>query len=192
MTQAREALKGKWGSAAVVYLILIVVSFGVGMIPVLGIIGQLLIAGPIALGTAMVYLSASKGGDIKPAGAFEGFNHFVNAFVAYVLVVLFTLLWTLLLIIPGIIASYAYAMTFFVLAENPDMPARDAIAKSKMLMKGNKWKLAFLSFRFIGWSILAVFTLGIGFLWLIPYMMVSFAKFYSDIKEVSATEAVSV
>ena len=83
--------------------------------------------------------------------------------------------------IPGIIASYRYAMTPYILLENPGMTANEAIKKSKELMQGNKWRLFCLQFSFIGWSILCVFTLGIGFLWLVPYMEAANAAFYREI-----------
>jgi len=95
---------------------------------------------------------------------------------------LFVFLWSLLLIIPGIIASLAYSMTFFILADEPELGASDALAKSKRMMRGYKWKYFCLNLRFIGWAILCVISLGIGFLWLIPYMQISYAKFYEDVK----------
>ena len=94
----------------------------------------------------------------------------------------------LLLIVPGIIAAYSYSMTFYILAEDKSISALDAIRKSKEIMKGNKWKLLCLSFRFFGWMLLAILTLGIGFIWLIPYMSVSFATFYDDIKNAQFQE----
>ena len=96
---------------------------------------------------------------------------------------IYTFLWSLLFVIPGIYAAYGYAMTPYILQENPEMTANEAIGKSKELMDGNRWRLFCLEISFIGWSLLCVlFTLGIGFLWLSPYMEASFAAFYREIK----------
>ncbi len=111
-----------------------------------------------------------------------GFNSFVRNFLAYVLVVIFVILWMILLIVPGIIAAYAYALTFFILADDPSISALNAIKKSKEMMRGNKWKLFCLFLRFIGWMILALCTFGVGFLWLMPYMQMTLVKFYEDVK----------
>ena len=97
----------------------------------------------------------------------------------------YILLWSLLLIIPGIIASYSYAMTDYILADHPELTPDEALARSKEMMTGNRWRLFCLQFSFIGWSILAALTLGIGGLWLTPYEHASTAAFY---REVSGTE----
>lgn len=84
-------------------------------------------------------------------------------------------------------------MTNYILIENKGMRVGEAIQKSKEIMRGNKWKLACLQGRFIGWSILCLFTFGIGFLWLYPYSVVSMAQFYDDIKRDSVdVEAISL
>ena len=98
---------------------------------------------------------------------------------------LYTLLWGLLLVIPGIIASYSYAMTEYILAEHPELTASEAIARSKDMMKGNRFRLFCLEFSFIGWTLLSALTLGIGHLWLTPYTQAAKAAFY---REVSGTE----
>ena len=95
---------------------------------------------------------------------------------------LFTALWTLLFIIPGIVKMFSYAMTPFILEENPDLTANEAIDRSRAMMKGHKFDLFWLFLSFIGWGILCVFTLGIGTLWLMPYMQTSMAAFYEDVK----------
>ena len=91
----------------------------------------------------------------------------------------------MLFIIPGIIASYSYAMTDYILAETPELTAKEAIERSKDMMEGNRWRLFCLEISFIGWGILSLLTLGIGSLWLTPYMEASMAAFY---REVSGTE----
>ena len=102
--------------------------------------------------------------------------------LAYILVGIYTILWLLLLIIPGIIAAISYSQTFFILADDNTLRPSEAIDKSKKMMDGYKLKYFYLCLRFLGLALLCVLTLGIGFLWLIPYMYVTCAKFYEDVK----------
>ena len=88
-----------------------------------------------------------------------------------------------MLIIPGIIAAYAYSMAFFIMADNPSVGALEAIRRSKAIMRGRKAKLFCLDLRFLGWGILCLLTLGIGFLWLVPYIQASHAHFYEDVRQ---------
>ena len=182
MKMARESLKGKWGLAIGTSVVYLLVILALQMIPFIGWIASLLISGPMALGFALFWLSLSRNQDAKLEQLFSGFNRFGTAFVAYLLMTIFTLLWMLLLIIPGIIAAYSYAMTYYIIIDDNSISASEAIKKSKKMMNGNKMKLFFLLCRFIGWALLCSLTFGIGYLWLIPYMQLSFAKFYEDIK----------
>lgn len=115
---------------------------------------------------------------------FGYFPHWKNAAIAHLLQFIYVVLWTLLFVIPGIMASYSYAMTPYILAENPEMAPKEAIARSKEMMYGNRWRLFCLHFSFIGWSILSALTMGIGNLWLTPYQQAAVAAFY---REVSGT-----
>ena len=118
---------------------------------------------------------------------FQYFPHWANAFCTRLLKGVYVFLWSLLFIIPGVMASYSYAMTEYILAEHPEMTAGEALAASKEMMNGNKWRLFCLQFSFIGWTILCAFTLGIGNLWLNPYKNAAVAAFY---REISGTEKV--
>jgi uncharacterized membrane protein len=182
MIQARESLKGRWGLAIggnVIYLILIVL---VQCIPKVGWIGHLILGGPLVFGWSLFFLSLSRRQEAQLAQLFEGFDKFVNALVAYLLMSLFIILWTFLFIIPGIIAALSFSQTFFILVENPQIPGREALRKSKTLMKGNRWKLFCLFGRFFGWFLLGILSLGIGFLWIMPYLATTLARFYDDLK----------
>lgn len=116
---------------------------------------------------------------------FAFFSYWKTTAVARLLQNLYVALWFLLFIIPGIIAPYSYAMTGYILAENPELSANEAISRSKEIMEGNRWRLFCLEFSFIGWDVLCAFTLGIGNLWLMPYKQAATAAFY---REVSGTE----
>lgn len=191
MAQARAQLSGKWGLAVGAVALVTVVKIATQIIPLANLVVPLLIAGPLALGIAIFILSIARGEEAKVSHIFSGFDRFGTALATYLLAVLFIILWTLLLIVPGIIAAFAYSQVWFILADNPEMKAQEAIATSKAMMMGNKWKLFCLGWRFFGWILLCIPTLGIGFLWLMPYMSVSFAKFYDDIKD-GSTETVEV
>lgn len=118
---------------------------------------------------------------------FHFFAHWKTAVAAAILRGVYVFLWSLLLIIPGIVAGYSYAMTNYILAEHPELAASEAIERSKQMMCGNRFRLFCLQFSFIGWELLCAFTLGIGNLWLTPYKQVATAAFY---REVSGTECV--
>ena len=116
---------------------------------------------------------------------FEYFTHWKTTTIARLLRALYVFLWSLLFIIPGIVAGFSYAMTDYILAEDPELTADEAISQSKSLMMGNKWRFFCLQFSFIGWDILATLAFGIGHLWLTPYKQAAYAAFY---REVSGTE----
>ena len=185
MQMARKSLKDKWGLAIgtfVVYMLIIgAIQTTTEFFPLVGLL-LLAISGPMALGIAIFSINISRNQDARLEQIFQGFNNFNTSLGAYLLMLLFTLLWTLLLIIPGIIAVLSYSMTFYILADDNSIGAMEAINKSKKMMNGYKWKYFCLGLRFIGWSLLCILTLGIGFLWLLPYMQVSMVKFYDDIK----------
>lgn len=188
MLKARESLKGHWGIAIGAVLLNAVLVYGIQIVPVAGAIISLLIAGAMALGLNTIMLALARSEETNIGHLFDGFSRFGTTLAALLLQTLFIILWMLLLIIPGVIAAYSYAMTFYILADDKSISAIDAIRKSKEMMNGNKWKLLCLSFRFFGWMLLAILTLGIGFIWLIPYMSVSFAIFYNDIKNTQSQE----
>jgi len=119
---------------------------------------------------------------------FGYFSFWKTAAIARLLRTVYIFLWSLLFIVPGVMAAYSYAMTGYILAEHPNMSAEEAIALSKQMMAGNRWRLFCLHISFIGWGLLsAILTFGIGDLWLTPYRQAAQAAFY---REVSGTEIV--
>lgn len=182
MQQARETLNGKWGVAVGGVAIYSVIVIAIDLVPVIGPLANLFIAGPLAGGMVIFSLALSRNQEAKFEQLLEGFNDFFKYVVAYWCIVLLILLWSLLLIVPGIIAAISYALTFFILADDSSISVGEALKKSKAMMMGNKWKYFCLGWRFFGWMLLCIPTLGLGFLWLAPYMQVSLAKFYDDLK----------
>ena len=182
MQQARESLAGKWGQAIGAMIVYMLLMIAIQLIPIAGAIIALLIGGPMAIGLATYSLALARNEDANINQLFEGFNKFGLALAAYFLMFVFIILWMLLLIIPGIIAALSYSMTFYIIADDETMDAMEAIDKSKAMMDGYKWKYFCLALRFVGWALLCILTLGIGFFWLMPYMQVTNAKFYEDVK----------
>lgn len=142
-----------------------------------------ILGGIIMVGYARFNLTMLDGEKPSIDAIFSGFSRWQTAACARLLMGLYVLLWSLLFVIPGIIASYSYAMTRFILADNPDMTASEAIRRSKQMMSGNRWRLFCLHLSFIGWSILATLAFGIGHLWLHPYKQAASAAFYLDLCE---------
>lgn len=85
--------------------------------------------------------------------------------------------------IPAIIAQYRYSMCFYILVDNPKVGIRQCIRESSEMMKGYKWKFFLLGLSFIGWGLLSCLTLGIGLLWLLPYMYTTYGNFYNELKK---------
>ena len=136
----------------------------------------------VKVGYAQFNLDLVDGQDARIETLSSYFPHFSTAVAASFLTGLYTLLWSLLLVIPGIMAGYSYAMTSYILAENPGISAGEAIRRSKKMMRGNRWRLFCLQFSFIGWQILcALIPKGIGQVVLSPYTEAANAAFYRDL-----------
>lgn len=186
MRAALESLKDKWGLAIGTFLIYSILSGAAGGLGAAGPVVGLILGGPFALGAALFSLSLSRGKAVALEQIFHGFNYFTTALAAYLLVFVYVLLWSLLLIVPGIIAALSYAMTFYIIADDPSIGAEDALKKSKQMMDGYKEKLFYMCLRFFLLGLLCILTLGIGFLWLIPFIHITMAKFYDDVKTAKA------
>jgi uncharacterized membrane protein len=141
-----------------------------------------ILTGPFYLGLAGYFLKRIRGEETAVKNMFDGFKRFGPSLRLMLLTTLFTTLWMLLLIIPGIIKAISYSMAFFIMHDHPEMTSREALQKSKTMMKGYKGKIFNLGLSFIGWILLGVLTLGIGLLWVYPYMYLSIANFYENLK----------
>lgn len=181
--KAREKLKGRWLYGILVCFISTAISGILGWIPGVNFLYFLIITGPLTLGMVTFFLNLQRDQNPIIENLFDGFKAFSPALVLQLWIVLFTFLWSLLFIIPGIIAALRYSMSFYILHDHPEMNPKDALKLSKQMMLGRKGKLFLLGLSFIGWAILACLTFGIGFLWLVPYINASIASFYEDIKD---------
>ena len=191
MTKAHKSLTGKWGIAIGAWFVFFILTdFQVGWEwqgnnggdykASLKIIA-LLIGGPLSLGYTTLILLISRNQKPNFAILFSGFKRFGISLAAYLLMSIFTILWFLLLIIPGFVALLRYSQTFYILSEDENIGPLEAISKSKEMMVGNKWKLFSLYCRFIGWLILCIITLGFAGLYVGPYLSQSCANFYNDL-----------
>ncbi len=183
---AKISLRDNWGESILVIFVYLLIIGGLSSLqnhngPFSMLI--LIIGGPLLLGVTMYFLKLSRGEDVKFENMFDGFKLFGKALGTYLLMILYIFLWTLLLIIPGIIAALSYSMSFYILADNTDIKAQDALRLSKEMMDGYKMKFFLMQLGFLGLSLLCILTLGIGFLWLFPFMYVTNSKFYDDIKD---------
>lgn len=207
--RARENLRGHWGvsvAAAFVAAIFgaLVVSSGPSVeitkklseevdLKVLALIAavgsglgalslvRLILGGVIQLGYTKFLLAQHDGREYEVKDLFSQFDRFSVGFLQLFLRELYTFLWCLLLVIPGIIKSFGYAMTPFILEDHPELTASQAIRRSQELMDGHKGELFVLGLTFIGWELLNALTLGIGSLWLNPYKNAAYAAFYREL-----------
>ena len=149
------------------------------------ILGMPLLAMPLTLGFNYASNRLLVEGDNRAVGNLfrDGFGRWGRKVWGMFLMNFFISLWSLLLIIPGFIKYYAYALTPYILIDNPELSANQAINLSQKMMKGHKFDMFILHLSFIGWVFLSIFTFGIGLLWLLPYMMTAQAAFYQDVKK---------
>ena len=158
--QAKEQIKGKIG-------VLIAVTLVIG-----------------AMSTIRIYLMVVRGGTPEVKNCFDGFDDFFSAFKVTFLVGIYTFLWSLLFIIPGIVKGYSYSMALYVLADNKGKSARECIEESKAMMEGHKMELFVLDLSFIGWYLLCSLTCGLAFLYVAPLLNATHANVYETIKPV--------
>lgn len=160
-------------------------TFMLGVISIYSL-AQFVIGGAVELGMCAYFSKRALGENADIKDEFSYFQYFGKALGLRIVTSIFIFLWTLLLIVPGIIASYRYAMATYILAEHPEMGIMEAIEASKQMMDGNKWALFCLDFSFIGWALLSACTLGIGDLFLNPYTRMATAHFYLNLSRGSA------
>lgn len=195
--ETREILRGKWLAGVAITLIfgilmLLTYAFSVFnlndevIFSLLTILTAIVIGYPLQLGFTMVWLKVARHNSHPEAkdlfGAFNRRYH-RSAMGTLLLMQIYTMLWTLLLIVPGIIKSIEYAMTPFIIADEPELGCNEAIEKSMAMMQGHRWQLFKMYLGMIGWMILGVFTCYIAWLWIIPYYQTAYAKFYLALKE---------
>ena len=206
--EAREALRGNWFVAALAGIIYsMIVNFSItldanaedfsaailesalsvaNVLPFVGVVFavavlNLVLTSLVVVGYAQFNIDLINGEKPRIITLFTKCRQIGKAILTSLLVTLRVFFGMMLFIIPGIIAAYSHAMVYHILAENPDMTVREAMAESRRIMKGNKFRLFCLQFSFIGWNLLVVITLGIAGLWVMPYEQAAMAAFYREI-----------
>lgn len=181
--QAKAMLLQNYGYALGLILLFIVLlgalsafSFG---------IAALVLTGPLTACLFWGLLNLYLGNPVRIGDAFNrGFENIGRKIGGYLWMMLFTWLWSLLFFIPGIIKTYSYSMTMYILADLPEIGAKDALRLSMRMMQGHKWELFVMQLSFLGWMILGLFTFNLlNILYTIPYMQLSSAGFYASVKQ---------
>lgn len=204
--RAKEQLKGKWLQAGIVCFIawLLTIAFTrenpthyvqnilqngqlASSLPINFYDGfasflSFILMGPITLGVSGYFLKLIRNEGPIVEDMFRGFGFFMKSFVLNLLINIFALLWTLLFIIPGIIATLRYSMAYYIMMDNPELSAFEALNQSKRMMVGFKFELFVLRLSYLGWFLLGVVTLGLALLWVNPYYEAANANFYQDLK----------
>ncbi len=180
---AKQQIKGNIGVLFLMMLVIAGVSALANLIPVVGSLATVLVITPaFGIAIVIVYLKLAQGINPDLKELFAHFDKFWGAFKVTFFTGLFTALWSLLLVIPGIIKAYSYSMSMYILAENPEIGALEAINRSKAMMNGHKMELFVLELSFIGWYLLVAVTFGIAGIWVVPYMSMTVTNFYNNIK----------
>ena len=192
---AREALNGKWGYGIIVWLLAMLINTLVSLPEYLVDDGNTFgdiwsfISSAVSwcmwFGVMACFLDIARKAHLSYKRLFTGFRSlkfFFKFVITEVLQFIFLICWYLLLIVPGIIKYYSYAMTEFILLDHPEYGPLQAITESKKMMYGHRMRLFILGLSFIGWFFLCIITLGIASLWVVPYYGTARAKFYIDLK----------
>lgn len=140
------------------------------------------VSGTLTIGMASMSLKAFKGKPVKASNVFDGFENLGQSLGLSYLLVIKVFLWSLLFIVPGIIASLRYAMSYYLVVEDPKLGASDALKKSGEMMMGHKWEFFVLGLSFILWYLLIPLTLGLAIFWVLPYQQLTYAAFYRRLK----------
>ena len=143
----------------------------------------------VSVGFMMFLLNTIRRNEPCFGNLLDGFGMPFRIVLMNILIYLFVVLWSMLLLIPGIIASYRYRMSTYLLIDHPEYSPADCIRESKRLMKGHKWELFCLDLSFIGWALLGGIPM-LGWLiriWTTPYMGLTYALFYEQLSGKNAS-----
>ncbi len=210
---AKQSLKGKWGQAILVLIIFGAITLAVTSISLIGnasiltnpealsslfdksgninfglsqaisVLLNVFVTSFLTLGSVSFFLKVSRNEEVTFKELFSKTKLWLLYIGVSIMTSIFIGLWSLLLIIPGIIATYKYSMVNYIMIDNPELGVFGAIRRSKEIMYGHKFDYFVLQLSFIGWQLLSALTLGILMLYVSPYMSVTCANFYNSIKD---------
>lgn len=174
--------KNAWMLALAACLLIALIQTAAGS--VLPGIGMILVLGPLEYSKRYMFLKQARDGQPMQLGdMFRGFqDDFGGTLLIGFLTGLFTALWSLLFVFPGIVKYYAYSMAYYVKADHPDYNWKACVDESRRLMNGHKWEKFVLDLSFIGWTIVGSLCLGVGTLWVTPYVYATEAQFYDYVR----------
>ena len=187
--RSKEQIKGNIFKLFVITVIIAIINSVCLDIEEVGPFISTILNAILQMGVVIVYLKLVKGEGVSITDMFKGFNMPIKAILVNILVTVFTALWSLLFVIPGIIKSLSYFAAPYILAENPEMSVLDAITKSRQMMDGHKADLFILQLSFFFWWMLVPFTFGLALIYVIPYMSAAMTNFYLSLKETDTVEA---
>ena len=179
---AKSQIQGKIGALLIIRVLLMVVMAALSAT----VIGTFVLGGAFVLAISGIFLRVAQGGDRpEPHDLFATMNYdgISRGFLATLRYSVFVWLWGLLFVIPGIVKAIEYSQMFYLLADEPNMSARDAQKQSMELMRGHRGEYFVLMLSFLGWEILSVFTLGFLQIWLVPYLSTTLANYYLKLTE---------
>ena len=185
---AHQDLKGNWTQPVLTTLVFMLVNATTN-IPMVGFLILLLIVLPMQYSYMQLFLEYKRGERENMFGRlFAFFQDYTRAFGTAFMVALYIILWSLLLIVPGIIKAIAYSQTYYIAKDHPEYSIDQCIEASMAMMRGHKGEYFMLYLSFIGWFLLGILTCGIGLLWINPYMQTTFAHYYEDLKAENPVE----
>lgn len=178
---AKKQIEGNIGSLFLCYLISYIIVGASAIVAV----GPIILEPVFSLSFSLINLGLVVGEKAELSKIFDGFKGkgFERSIILALLMYVYTFLWSLLFIIPGIIKQIAYSMSFYILAENENMSASEALKESERIMYGHKWEFFVLNLSFIGWCLLVPITFGLISIYLIPYQQMTYVNFYNKIKD---------
>ncbi|MFI3248002.1 MAG: DUF975 family protein [Rikenellaceae bacterium] len=180
---AMASLSGRWTEPVLAYAAYAAMVGVASALPGVSFV-SVLITLPLFYGVSLIFLNHFRlsSYEAKVTDLFVGFKDYERIFVTLLLQTIYTILWSFVFVVPGIIKGLSYAMTPYILADEPELKNNGAIEKSMAMMKGYKMKLFLMCLNFAMWSFLSLFTFGILLLWVIPYCLTTLAAFYEDVK----------
>ena len=196
---AKDAMKQQRGTSIVTILLVYVIMFAGMIFQVIPVIGGLLVMAtlffidfPLLVHAEGIFIKIWNRQKTSANELFSNFNvNYLRKVGGMAWMMLWIYLWMFLLVIPGIVKAYAYSMTAFILAECPNVTARDALKLSMRMTNGHKMKLFVLTLSFIGWFILSAFTLYIlAIVFVIPYYYTAYAGYYVELRDKALAEGI--
>lgn len=186
MRKARSVLNPHWGLAVLVCFLYAVIVGGPSKLNTYGEVLTLLLAGPMQLGLNIYFLKIANQQQHGIENFIEGFKPLLNVLLVYFSIVILTMVGLLLFIVPGFIIAIGLSMTYFIMAEHPEIAFTDALQESWKLTDGHKWELFLLNLRFIPWYLLGLLCLIVGIFVVIPWHQTTLAMYYEHLKNQSA------